>query len=113
MATLDELVKIEGVAAAGEFRLDGSLVDFRANVDMPQAVAEQAAQFCATVSMVFRTMAPAFEGLSGMPWTPPQGWAYSGGRYTVALGEGGTKGVFIETEKADFNALFGLLVGER
>jgi roadblock/LC7 domain-containing protein len=46
-----------------------------------------------------------------MPWTPQQGWAYSGGQYTVAVGEDGTKGVFIETAKADFNELFGLLVG--
>ncbi len=48
-----------------------------------------------------------------MRWTPPQGWAYSGGEYTVAIGKGGTKGVFIETAKADFNELFRLLVGER
>ncbi|MGH2590111.1 MAG: DUF2173 family protein [Actinomycetota bacterium] len=40
-----------------------------------------------------------------------QGWAYSGGDYTVAIGEGGTKGVFVETAKADFNRLFQTLVG--
>jgi roadblock/LC7 domain-containing protein len=31
----------------------------------------------------------------------------------VAIGEGGTKGVFIETAKADFNRLFQELVGGR
>jgi roadblock/LC7 domain-containing protein len=112
MATLDELAKIDGVVAAGEFNLDGSLVDYRANMDMSRELAAQAAQFCATVSMLFRTLGGSFEQLSGMPWTPQQGWAYSGGQYTVAIGDGGTKGVFIETAKADFNQLFGALVGE-
>ena len=31
----------------------------------------------------------------------------------LAIGEGGTKGVFIETAKADFNELFRVLVGDR
>ncbi|MEX2405749.1 MAG: DUF2173 family protein [Actinomycetota bacterium] len=51
--------------------------------------------------------------MSGMNWSPQQGWAYSGGDWTVAIGEGGTKGVFIETAKADFNRLFQELVGGR
>ena len=42
-----------------------------------------------------------------------QGWAYSGGEYTVAVGEGGTNGVFVETAKADFNTLFKASVGDR
>lgn len=111
MATLEELCKIDGVMSAGEFRDDGGLVDYRANMDMPAEVAAQAAQFCATVTMLFKTLGGAFEGVSGMPWTPQRGWAYTGGEYTVAMGEGGHKGVFIETAKADFNQLFQLLVG--
>lgn len=113
MASLDELLKIDGVVAAGEFRKDGSLVDYRASMDMSPELAAQSAQFCATVSMVFDTLGGAFTQLSGMSWAPQQGWAYSGGEYTVAIGEGGTKGVFIETAKADFNQLFGALVGGR
>ena len=111
MATLDELLKIDGVVAAGEFKRDGTLVDYRASMEMSPEMAAQAAQFCATVTMLFATLGGAFEGISGMPWTPQQGWAYSGGQYTAAIGEGGTKGVFIETAKADFNELFRLLVG--
>ncbi len=113
MATLEDLLKIDGVVAAGEFRLDGTLVDYRSSMDMSPELAAQAAQFCATVSMLFRTPSGAFEGISGMSWTPPQGWAYSGGQFTVAIGEGGTKGVFVETAKADFNDLFRAWVGER
>jgi roadblock/LC7 domain-containing protein len=112
MATLDELLAIEGVAAAGEFARDGSLVDYRSKMDMSREMAAQTAQFCATVSMMFDTLAGSFSQVSGMEWTPQQGWAYSGGRWTVAIGEGGRKGVFIETEKADFNRLFQTLVGE-
>jgi roadblock/LC7 domain-containing protein len=112
MATLDDLLKIEGVVAAGEFRDDGSLVDFRSTMDMSPEVAGVAARFCATVTMLFKSLSGAFEGISGMPWTPAQGWAYSGGDYTVAIGDGGHKGVFIETAKADFNQLFRVLVSE-
>jgi roadblock/LC7 domain-containing protein len=112
VASLDELLTIEGVAAAGEFGPDGSLVDYRANMDMSPEMAAGAAQFCATVTMLFNTLAGAFSQMSGMPWTPQQGWAYSGGDWTVAIGGGGYKGVFVETAKADFNKLFEVLVGQ-
>ena len=99
-----------GVIAAGEFTADGKLVDYKANVDMSREMAEMSAQFCATVTMMFNTLAGSFSQLSQMNWVPQQGWAYSGGDMTVAIG--GNKGVFIETAKADFNQLFQVLVGE-
>ena len=111
MATLDELLNIEGVVAAGEFNPDGSLVDYKAEMDMSQEMAEMTAQFTATVTMMFNTLASSYTQLSGMQWVPQQGWAYSGGDWTV--GVGGNRGVFIETEKADFNQLFEVLVGSR
>ena len=113
MANLEELLKIDGVVAAGEFGKDGSLVDYQSNMDMSPELAQGAAQFCATVSMLFDTLGGAFSQMSGMNWSPQQGWAYSGGDWTVALGEGGRMGVFIETAKADFNELFRVLIGER
>jgi len=111
MASLEELLKIEGVVAAGEFARDGALIDYRSSMEMSPELAAGAAQFCATVSMLFDTLGGAFSQLSGMSWTPQQGWAYSGGDWTVAVGDGGRKGVFVETAKADFNYLFGRLVG--
>jgi roadblock/LC7 domain-containing protein len=63
--------------------------------------------------MPFDTLGGVFSQMSGMSWSPQQWWAYSGGDWTVAIGEGGRKGVFTETAKADFNELFRLLVGER
>jgi len=111
MATLDDLLRLDGVVAAGEFAADGKLVDFKATMDMSPELAAMSAQFCATVTMLFDTLAGAFSQLSRMNWTPQQGWAYSGGDYTVAIG--GNKGVFVETAKADFNQLFRALVGPR
>jgi roadblock/LC7 domain-containing protein len=111
MVTLDELLNIEGVVAAGEFTPDGNLVDYQAEMDMSPELAEMTAQFCATVTMMFNTLAGSFTQLSGMQWVPQLGWAYSGGDWTVAIG--GTRGVFVETAKADFNKLFEVLVGSR
>ena len=112
MATLRELLDIEGVVAAGEFNRDGTLVDFEAQMDMSEEMAHMTAQFCTTVSMMFDTLASSFTKLSGMEWVPQHGWAYSGGQWTVAIGGGGTRGVFVETAKADFNRLFEVLAGD-
>jgi roadblock/LC7 domain-containing protein len=109
--SLDDLLQIDGVAAAGEFALDGRLVDFRSKADMTPELAAISAQFCASVTMLFNTLGGAFTQLSGMNWSPQKGWMYAGGDYTVAVG--GTRGVFIETAKADFNRLFSALVGVR
>jgi roadblock/LC7 domain-containing protein len=111
MPSLDDLLDIEGVAAAGEFTPDGQLVDYKARMDTPEEMAQMTAQFCATLNDDFNTLAGSFTQLSGMNWVPQQGWAYSGGEWTVAIG--GNRGVFIETAKADFNQLFEVLVGSR
>ena len=107
--SLDDLAKLEGVVAAGEFADDGRLVDFRSNGAMTPELAAMSAQFCASITMLFTTLGGAFTQLSGMNWSPQQGWMYAGGDFTVAVG--GNRGVFVATEKADFNQLFGLLVG--
>ncbi len=110
MARLDDLLGIDGVMAVGEFTADGTLGDYVANMNMPPEMAAMSAQFCATVSMMLSTLAAAFSHMTPMTWTPPQGWAYSGGDMTVAVG--GRVGVFIRTEKADFNTLFQALVDD-
>ncbi len=113
MATLNELAQIDGVLIAFEYAADGTLTDYKANEEVAREMAELAAQFCATVTMSFNTLAGAFTRLSNMQWTPQQGWAYSGGDYTVAIGGNGYRGVFIETAKADFNKLFEALVASQ
>jgi roadblock/LC7 domain-containing protein len=111
MARLDDLLRIDGAVAAGEFTNDGKLVDFKAKMDMSPEMATMTAEFCGTVTMMFNTLAGAHEKLSQMKWTPQQGWMYAGGNMTVVVG--GNQGVFIETSKADFNQLFEALVGKR
>ena len=86
MATLDELLKIDGVVAAGEFTADGKLGDHKSKMDMSPEMAAMTAQYCATVTMMFNTLAGAYSQLSKMNWVPQQGWAYSGGEWTVAVG---------------------------
>ena len=108
MTTLDNLMKINGVIAAGEFSDDGKLVDVRGQL-RPE-VAQAAAQFCGTVNMLFKTMSGSFQQISGMQWTPAQGWAFAGGNYSVCIG--GNRGVFVETAKADYNELFKALIAQ-
>jgi roadblock/LC7 domain-containing protein len=79
MATLQELLDIEGVVVAGEFNLDGSLLDYEAKMDMSEEMAQMTAQYCAAVSIMFSTLTSSFTKLSGMNWVPQHGWAYSGG----------------------------------
>jgi len=111
MASIDDLVKIQGVVIAFEFSPDGTLTKYKANVEAPLELAAMAAQFCASITMNFNTLAGAFTKLNDMPWVPQKGWTYSGGEYTATIGGGGYTGVFAETAKADFNQLFNILVG--
>ena len=111
-STLKELLDLKGVVAAGEFSRDGSLVDFEASVDFPKDLAEQTAQFTAAVTQLFDVLAGSFTKLNPQfAFAPQQGWAYSGGEYSVAVG--GTRGVFVKTADADYNELFAELVGPR
>ena len=108
MARLEQLMQIKGVVAAGEFTSTGDLVEFRSSVDMPQDQAGMTAQFCSTVSIMFNTLAKAYSHMyTNTSWLPPKFWAYGGGDMAVCVG--GTKGVFVQIAKADFNQLFKVL----
>ena len=73
MATLQELLDLEGVVVAGEFNLDGSLLDYEAKMDMSEEMAQMSTQYCAAVSIMFSTLASSFTKLSGMNWVPQHG----------------------------------------
>lgn len=107
--TLNDLLKLNGVVAVHEFGADGRLVDYKTSVPMSPELAELSAQFCSSVTGLFNTLGGAFTKLSGMPWSPQQGWAYTGGQYTVCVA--GNRAVFVESAKADFNQLFAALIG--
>jgi roadblock/LC7 domain-containing protein len=108
MTTLDQLMNVGGVVAAGQFTDDGKLIDVRGQ--LTPEIAQVAAQFCGTVNMMFKTLSGAFQQISSMQWTPAQGWAFSGGNYSICIG--GNKGVIVESSKANFNELFKALVAQ-
>ncbi|AKB25166.1 hypothetical protein MSMTP_1697 [Methanosarcina sp. MTP4] len=101
--SLDELLKFDGVMAAGIFSPEGKLVDYKAKTDMPEAMARMTAKFCGTVNMTFDALASAYTELFKMNWVPQHNWMYSGGEWTVMIS--GTRGVFVESSKADIEKL--------
>lgn len=110
--TLDELLALKGVIASGEFTQNGKLLDFKSREKgLPNDVAILTAQFAAAVSQLLGALAAAHSRISGFNWVPEQGWAYSGGDLTIAVG--GNRGVFAKTAEADFNQLFEALIGPR
>ena len=46
MATLDDLLNLPGVVAAGEVRADGTPVDFKAKMDMSRDLSEIIDEYC-------------------------------------------------------------------
>jgi len=109
LAKLDELVNVKGVDVAAEWGDDWVLRVYKSQRDISDGEAHQKAKFCATVSMMFNNFASSFTQLSGMQWTPKEGWAYSGAGWTVAVCKGGNLGVYIRTAEADFNRLIEVL----
>src|SRR2546428_12575307 len=104
MATLDQLMQIKGVMAAGEFTLAGELVNFRSAMSMPQDQAGMTAQFCNTVSIMFNTLAKAYSHMyTNMSWLPPKFWAYGGGGMTGSVG--GPKRGMVLIARTDLNYL--------
>ena len=122
MATLSDLLELDGVVAAGEFTDDGHVVDWDARADnvpddfpvfldrlMSTSMAETTAKFCSQVTSMFDRRAGAFVRVSAMRWLPQRFWLFAGGDWTVAVG--GNKGVFAQTAKADLNQLYEALAG--
>ncbi len=101
--SLDELLKFEGVMAAGIFSPEGKLVDYKSNTEMPKEMAQMTAKFCGAVNTMFDVLASAYTQLYKMNWIPQHNWMYSGGDWTVIIS--GTRGVFVESSKADLEKL--------
>ncbi|MBI3945166.1 MAG: DUF2173 family protein [Armatimonadetes bacterium] len=112
-ASLDELCQIDGVVCAFEFDADGRLVDFKARAGISRDVVELGAEYCATITSVFKTLADSATRLTPMGWTPFHAWCYTGGEYTCVIGGDGYRGVFCETSRCDLNKVHGILSGTR
>ena len=78
--SVDELLRLKGAVASGEFSSDGKVKVFRSKSnELSSEVADLTAQFAASVSQLLGTLAVAHSKISGFNWVPEQGWAYSGG----------------------------------
>ena len=115
MSNLDDLLKLRGVVAAGEFSPDGTLLDWRIGLHADGAnenllrVGRLNAQFVATVTMLFNSMADTYERLSDLRWSPQKGWLYVGGDWLVAVGGG--RAVYAQTSEADIAELYESVIG--
>ncbi|WP_292470865.1 DUF2173 family protein [Methanolobus sp.] len=101
--SLDELLYLEGVAAAGIFSHEGKLVEYSSKMGMPEEMAEMTAKFCGTVNMMFDSLASAYTKLYQMNWLPQHSWMYNGGDWIIVIS--GTRGVFAESSEADLEKL--------
>ncbi|MGH7962111.1 MAG: DUF2173 family protein [Candidatus Binatia bacterium] len=110
-ASLGDMLSLGGAVAAGEYSVDGKSVGHKATLDMPPELAAMAAQFCAAITMMFRTLSAIYTGLSKMTWLPAHGWLYSGGDWTIAVS--GSYWTMVRTAEADFNELYAALVGRQ
>jgi len=110
--SLDELLRIKGVIAAGEFAPNGKLLGFRSKgTPLPGDVVLLTDPFAAEVNQMLDALAAAYGWISGADVVPGQRWIYSGGDLTIAVDEG--LGVVAKTAKADFNQLFTALIEPR
>ena len=113
MADLDKLMALSGAVAAGEFTPTGELVAHKGSLSDENA--QMVAMKCAANSLMGKMQAESFAKHSfakhtGMNWSPFKGWAVSAGDFSVCVM--GNSGVFVETEKADFNEIFKTLGGQ-
>lgn len=99
---LDKLMELSGAVDAGEFTPTGELVAYKG--DLSQEHAEMVAMMCAGNSLMCKMQAESFTKHTGMNWSPFKGWAVSASDYSVCVM--GNAGVFVETDKADFNVIF-------
>ncbi|WP_211331929.1 DUF2173 family protein [Inmirania thermothiophila] len=106
MSRYDELLALPGATAAGEFSDTGRLLGYQGNIS--EQAAEIAAMMCAANRLMGNMQAKGWSAYTGQGgFYPVLGFAVSGGRYTACIM--GRYGVFLETEKADFDRTFATL----
>lgn len=107
MPTLEDLLAIKVAVWAGEVSPDGKIVDSRSAMEMKPEVLAVTAEFLATVTSVFTTLASAHKELTSMSWLPPRGWLYAGGDWIVA--SSGGKAVFVRASETSLDDIMGRL----
>ncbi|EZQ11240.1 DUF2173 family protein [Acidianus sp. RZ1] len=99
---LEKLMKVKGVIVAGEYKNDGTLVEYKGQ--MSKEMADMVAKMVAANTLMGTVQAEAFSKISGMKWTPFHGWAVAAGDYAVCVM--GNYGVFVKLGEASFDEVF-------
>ncbi len=107
--TLEELLGLRGVVAAGEFTAEGEVVGYRTTIEMPLEAEQAAAQSLATMVKMSHAADSSYTQVTGGRWLPHQIRRYSQGDLSLVIG--GDRALMVETTKADFNELFEALMG--
>ncbi len=108
MIGLDNLMKINGVIAAGQFDQKGNVI--RKEGQMSEVMERMTAKMAANNNKYFEKQIDEFSERNDMNWKPLMGWAVWGGKYSIVVV--GRTGVFTETAKTNFNQLMEDLLGE-
>jgi roadblock/LC7 domain-containing protein len=88
----DQLLSQDGILMAGRFGPGWTVADHKCKglfVECPAAL-EMARSFCSAITMVFNSLAFAADsitrtGFDPSTWLPQQGWAFTGGDYSIAV----------------------------
>jgi roadblock/LC7 domain-containing protein len=106
MADIRKLLEAPGVVAAGEFDDHGDLVDYCGNVSLK--VAKIAALIYKANEATGNMQAAGYTDYTGKEgFFPITGFAVSGPKMSALIVK--NHGVFIENDKADFDALYKML----
>ena len=103
MANIRGLLHIPGVVAAGEFDDHGELVDYCGEITLK--VAKMAALMCKANEAIGNMQAAGYTEYTGKEgFYPVTGFAVSGPKKSALIVK--NYGVFVENDKADFDALY-------
>jgi len=108
MSTLEKLLKLDGVKAAGEFKKDGSLKAFKGSIN--KAAAEDLARYCTAMNGMLETIGLMSSKLDKLDIDPYHGFVHCGGNSTIFAGQ---DHFAIVDETADWNEVsYAVLKGE-
>ena len=100
---INEVLDLQGVMAVAEFAPDGSVSEFKGELELLPPVQTLATRLAAKVNDTFDELARTYSSISDMTWTPRRCWIYSGGDWIVAVGHG--RLVFARADDTDLDEL--------
>jgi roadblock/LC7 domain-containing protein len=109
MVNLTNLMNLKGAISAAECKPDGGHISYIINGDQTHDLDKMTERLCAINTLMITTV-ESFDRVGEMTWRPFRGWATAAGDYTVFVASPII--LIVETDKADFNEIFGILSEE-